>query len=100
VPDTSYNLLAFQLIDSIDVKSNNVLEGESMLRFPFPSLFKNGPIVIKEPEMVISYASIPVKASTDWETCHGLIIPKEVMVDLSNIRGIWLFCYKYLKKTD
>ena len=32
------------------------------------------PVTSNDPESVISYASVPVKASTDWETCHDWIV--------------------------
>ena len=47
------------------------------------------PVTVKDPDMVISYASIPVNASTDWETCPGLTTPRETIVDLSSIFAIY-----------
>tara|TARA_R110002167_G_scaffold13140_1_gene55459 strand:- start:343 stop:603 length:261 start_codon:yes stop_codon:yes gene_type:complete len=32
------------------------------------------PVLLNEPETEISYASCDVNASTDWETCHALIV--------------------------
>ena len=53
------------------------------------------PVTVKDPDMVMSYASIPVNASTDWDTCHGLTTPRDTMDDLSSIFAI-CFSYKYL----
>ena len=47
------------------------------------------PVTVKDPDIVISYASIPVNASTDWETCPGLTIPRETIEDLSSIFAIY-----------
>ena len=46
------------------------------------------PVTVSDPEIVISYALIPVKASTDWETCPGVMTPRETIVLLSNTFAI------------
>jgi hypothetical protein len=48
------------------------------------------PVILNEPERDMSYASIPVKASIDWETCPGLIVPSEVIPVLDNCFAILL----------
>jgi hypothetical protein len=53
------------------------------------------PVILNEPDKEISYASIPVKASMDWEICPGRMVPSEDIPVLDNCCAI--FYYKYCK---
>ncbi len=47
-----------------------------------------GPITVKEPDNVTSYACVPVKASIDWVTCHVLTVLLSTMPVFDNILAI------------
>ena len=55
--------------------------------------------MLSEPERVTSYASIPVKASTDWVTCHASTVFEVWIPVFDNIFAIYYIYYYKSKLT-
>ena len=84
------------LATSLSGQVSDIAQGIRMTE-DTPAIENSQGNVITITDSETSYASIPVKASTDCETWPGVITPSDTIDDLSNIFAIFYFYYVFWK---